>query len=866
MIFYSSTKLFNTLSELCKKDILMGNYHFFHGTFSSKNVRTITDIDITDYYEIPSTNTINNTTVNPIRSKELATIIQKQVKKVKNKENIVFNNLLAGYDTRFLINFNITQSGEIKDYHSISIKHHFKKLYDDKIIKKKEYEELIEKVKDEPSITEFYDLVNELEKYYQLIWDEKEISRGYKTVRKHKFELKDVFQNYQKDFKIGYNPIILTYAVMVDEMYFNLDSTFIICYSKDNTITIEEPEITNDILFRQKFTMLNEYQKSHNYELYKGLYKNLPKGKFFKMFKRLRSILGYFLIQVRNIKFNETQIKIIHKIRTEMTELLKQAFSVLDQFKNRCESLLILESHIDKKLFGELLFDLLNELQKSHYNNKLLIESLIKKPSSKKIKELEEDLIKFLNKRFESIFLSFYNRCKTIIKLNIPELGEFKPYKTVTFEDSLNCRSYTISQTRPNNKYKFFKSFFDYALDWGQCVKLIPMKDEVVKNTLMYMFNKFKSGLFIEIKNNKIECFVPFFNLQFKNNWSHLIDPSSVLQDERVEKDTSKWTAFGCCIKTNNLNSTDDTYYAEFKDMLETTLKNHKLKDMKFFMNRKDFPIITKNGTEPYHHIFGNDVPLTSYKFNEYAPILSPTHRLDIYADILIPTDNCWQITTQRFFPTRCENGYLDTGFNNKNRGVPWKDKIETAMWRGSSTGCDVDLRNPRLLITKINQEWKNDPKLKGYLDAGVVGQIKKAKKHISSKEVKRVNLKALGIEILEKIPMKEQMKYKYALDIEGNASAYRIGYILSFKSVLLKVESDYTMWIDEYLKPNIHYIPINKDFSNLATTIEWCREHDKECKKIADNAYKLFRKCFAEDFICKYMAKKLKGMKPLKL
>ena len=61
-------------------------------------------------------------------------------------------------------------------------------------------------------------------------------------------------------------------------------------------------------------------------------------------------------------------------------------------------------------------------------------------------------------------------------------------------------------------------------------------------------------------------------------------------------------------------------------------------------------------------------VPLTSYKFNEYAPILSPTHRLDIYADILIPTDNCWQITTQRFFPTRCENSYLDNEFNNKYR------------------------------------------------------------------------------------------------------------------------------------------------------------------------------------------------------
>ena len=114
----------------------MGNYHFFHGTFSSKNVRTISDIDITDYYEIPSTNTLNHTTVNPIRSKELAGIIQNQVKKTKKNDEIIFNNLLAGYDPRFLLSFNITQNGEIKDYHHVTIKHHLKKLYDDKVIKK----------------------------------------------------------------------------------------------------------------------------------------------------------------------------------------------------------------------------------------------------------------------------------------------------------------------------------------------------------------------------------------------------------------------------------------------------------------------------------------------------------------------------------------------------------------------------------------------------------------------------------------------------------------------------------------------------------------------------------------------------------
>ena len=79
---------------------------------------------------------------------------------------------------------------------------------------------------------------------------------------------------------------------------------------------------------------------------------------------------------------------------------------------------------------------------------------------------------------------------------------------------------------------------------------------------------------------------------------------------------------------------------------------------------------------------------------------------------MLIPTDNCWKITTQKYFPIKCENDYIDFKIHNDIRGISWDKKIETAVWRGYSTGCAVDFRNPRLLITKINQEWKTDPKL----------------------------------------------------------------------------------------------------------------------------------------------------------
>ena len=721
-------------------------------------------------------------------------------------------------------------------------------------LKKKEYEYLRSKVIKKPTISEFYDLVNSLEKYYQLTWTYKQIMQGYKIIRKKKFYLKDTLSNYSNKTSFCRNPIIFNYIILFKNIYLNLEKTLIFSYCKKDFYIIKDKEIKNIKYINENFNLLNEYLISEKNSKLRGLCKNIPKNKFFKMFKRLRSLITLAYFDTNNNK-NKTTLKLI---RDEMNKILQQKYNILSQFKNRANILLYLKKKHINNNFNLLYNEFVDDLKTSFKNRNINI--------SFDLDNLEKNISNYLNNISKSIFLSYYNRTKKILNITIPELDTIYLEKAVSFKDALMCRSYILANKKSNKKYKNFKSYFQYALDWSQCKELIPMNDKVIENTLMYMFNKFKSGLFVEIKSNQINKFVPFFNLNFKNNWSKLINTKDILLNKNVCKDTTKWSCFNCIIKTKDLNETEDTFYSEFKHMLETTLERHHIKDCSFFMNRKDFPILTKKGIEPYHHIFGENVPLTSYKFDEYAPILSPTKRLDIFADVLIPTDNCWQITTQKVFPSRCQHKYIDNELNQEIRGVKWEEKIETAVWRGHSTGCAVDFRNPRLLITKINEEWKNDIKLKDYLNAGVIGQAYKLKKYKDSSELKRINLKELGITLVEPMDMKEQMKYKYILDIEGNAAAYRLGYILSFKSLLLKVKSEYKMWIDDFMKPNIHYIPIHKDFSNLATTIEWCRNNDDKCKEIAENAYKLFKQCFTEKFICKYFSKKLNNMKTLKI
>lgn len=409
---------------------------------------------------------------------------------------------------------------------------------------------------------------------------------------------------------------------------------------------------------------------------------------------------------------------------------------------------------------------------------------------------------------------------------------------------------------KKNKKYDH-KSQFETLLGIDQCNAVIP-KEQAVQNSFKYMYYKFGTGIFVQIKDNKLLHYYQFYNSDFKNEFSHLIKTDmSYFKNIKTRKKPlpkERWKANNCLIKVIQDDEISEHFVAEFKSMLEGTLKTHKVKDICFFINRKDFPIWHKLGMEPYHHIYGENVPLRSHKYSKYAPIYGLTNRLDLFKDVMIPTHDCWQLITQKYYPPTCINPYT---FDKTV--VPWDKKKRTAIFRGSSTGCFVDLRNPRLLIGKINQEWnKTGSKYKGWIDAGVTREVRKDKKSLGSDQLQRVNLKKLGIEPVSPVSMGEQKHYKYVFDIEGNVTAFRIGALLSFGSVILRVESEYKMWIDQYLKPKVHYIPIKRDFSDLAAILKWCHTHDEACQRLAANARRAYERYFNKPFVYKYLNKVL--------
>jgi hypothetical protein len=105
---------------------------------------------------------------------------------------------------------------------------------------------------------------------------------------------------------------------------------------------------------------------------------------------------------------------------------------------------------------------------------------------------------------------------------------------------------------------------------------------------------------------------------------------------------------------------------------------------------------------------------------------------------------------------------------------------------------------------------------------------------------------------------MTEQSKYKYIIHVDGNVAAYRLLKSMLTGSAILRVESEYILWVDHLLKAGVHYIPVKHDLSNLEEVVDWCKKHDTKVKKIAEAGYQFAKQALTKEFIQDSFAKLL--------
>lgn len=448
------------------------------------------------------------------------------------------------------------------------------------------------------------------------------------------------------------------------------------------------------------------------------------------------------------------------------------------------------------------------------------------------------------------------------------------------------------------------------------------LQTTAVINTFKYIYNKFKKGIFIKIQNNKLVVFLPFSNKNFVNEWGDKIhiDPNikyssklppnipestkkiigflshvktvdgykygkSEIFDYSKSKsrdieykdhmDPYKWYANNCILRYDKTEG--DTNIAVMRDMFMSLCDGSRdLPDIEIFLNRRDFPLIKKDGTEAYEAIFGKNTSLVSHNYNQYLPILSMVTK-DNYADIPIPTGDDWK----RISDLEKQPKYFDT--NKKiihNFSTPWSQRKDIAIFRGGTTGCGITIStNMRLKLAHLSNNPKINTDEKGgkYFDAQLTKfNVRPRKLDQPTNNLQTFNIQELAkqgvTESKDYLTPTEQSKYKYIINVDGHVAAFRLSLELGMGSCLLIVDSPYKMWFRNILKPydtsknnpvgNTHYIPVDGDLGNLVDQIKWCRKNDQKAREIAENAKKFYMKYLQKEGILDYLQKLLINIK----
>ncbi|RVD52969.1 lipopolysaccharide biosynthesis protein, partial [Mesorhizobium sp. M8A.F.Ca.ET.023.02.2.1] len=90
-------------------------------------------------------------------------------------------------------------------------------------------------------------------------------------------------------------------------------------------------------------------------------------------------------------------------------------------------------------------------------------------------------------------------------------------------------------------------------------------------------------------------------------------------------------------------------------------------------------------------------------------------------------------------------------------------------------------------------------------------------------------------------LSISQHQRYRYIVSLEGNDVATNLKWIMNSKSLCLMPPPTYETWFAErQLEANVHYVPLEADFSNLADHVAYFERNPAKAERIiaAANAY----------------------------
>lgn len=342
--------------------------------------------------------------------------------------------------------------------------------------------------------------------------------------------------------------------------------------------------------------------------------------------------------------------------------------------------------------------------------------------------------------------------------------------------------------------------------------------------SVAWMWHANRTGIAVCIRDGELAMFVPFCNPNYTNGWS----VGARQQVPRCGLPPAHWWANGwtLCGDAVSPQLWGDQGVCAIQNMLMVACERGVMGDCDFIINKRDSACVRLDACDAMNPIDAYQQP--AERNFRLVPILS-LYTGDQFADIAMPLPTDWH---------RLSGGTFEA--QNPQRvhvqpeQVAWAEKLDRAIFRGSLTGTgscpktnqriallmrhdghDLDLRG-----TGANRRYRYCP-----LQRAIV--VPSCDLDVGKQWYMPLHL--------------QQERYRYSITIDGHSGADRLAALAGGGQIILKVAAPHhalcpDTWASLRMHAWEHYVPVQKDMSDLRDSLSWVRASDDARSRILRN------------------------------
>lgn len=338
------------------------------------------------------------------------------------------------------------------------------------------------------------------------------------------------------------------------------------------------------------------------------------------------------------------------------------------------------------------------------------------------------------------------------------------------------------------DSFRFFNSFTCRYKSYEDSLEICMEKKftgfVVFKNIAYFRSNTFKDLItnYIYNENSTLYILVPEDYNKFLIKCSDRVEfYTKNIINKQYQFDSKNITVYNINTLKNKIDSYRENQRKWTKQHYEMVYKY--LKILKINSNNR-FLI------NPYDNRDGKKSPCLVKSRSSENPNLS----------VLLPLENIYQ--PYYMFPKIKD----DITFNKKKNSI---------VWRGTNSGWIQTC--PRAYRVHLVEKFYNSTDYNiGFTDM----------RYSYSKYNKDY--------IKNRMSIKDQLKYKFILSVEGNDFATNFSWIMLSNSIpICPIHVIETWFMESYLQPYIHYIPVKNDFSDLVEVYNNALNNNELCQEI---------------------------------